>query len=276
MINVAIGISMRPSDGKPDIVGHQIYGGTASGETAVLAEVRLGEEVRLRDFICAGKAIVNDAAAGIAECKALRSLALTYVVLPNIRGGFPLGQVVKTDVFTKINISTNDPVTSFALYDRAELEKSKKYFSCVEQPNDTLCFYNAVGRASKTLFESHSQMLKILRVKRQGCAIEPKKRAFIAQEVRGSAARPRGNGRALRALSVNPVYTEQDDEDDLFASVVGSTSAIIEACSTNHPSGRPFNAHGPIKSVGPVGYMDPRAAFGEFVFGCFCCFGVGV
>ena len=43
MLNVAIGISIRPSDGKPVIEGYEIYGGAESGETAVLAEVTVGE-----------------------------------------------------------------------------------------------------------------------------------------------------------------------------------------------------------------------------------------
>lgn len=266
IINIAIGMPMCPRNGKPTIDGAQIYGGSLSGETAVLVEATVGEKVTLGVFLECGQDIINNGGASSATLKALGSMELMFIVLPNISDGFPLGRVVKTNVFSNRNTENNDPVTSVVLGDRKELDKIKNYLGSVELPNETEAFYMAMKMASDTIGASHSQMFKTLRAKRQGCAIKPKKRAAPA------APADRGNGRALRALSVRPVYAEdQDDDTDLLASAVGSTSAIIEACSFNHPSGRHFKNHGPIKLVGPVGYMNPLAAFGELVVAA-CCF----
>ncbi len=125
MLNVAIGISIRPSDGKPVIEGYEIYGGAESGETAVLAEVTVGEGMTLDKFLRVGEDIVNNGAACRATSKALRAMQLKYIVLPNVSEGNLFGRVVQTDVLANKNTKNNDSVTSVVLHDRKELEKSR-------------------------------------------------------------------------------------------------------------------------------------------------------
>ena len=249
MINTAIGISIRTSDGKPRVEGYELYVGTETGEIGAVGGFDVGDNMTLKQFLRVGKDIVNDGDASRHVRKSLRDLIVTYVVLPNDSAGYLVGQLLSTTVFKMKNTTNNAAVTPITCCDAIEFKKCKQYLDCIGKPSACQLFYQAMKAASTStvMNESLVRMHQILRVKRQ--VAETGKRAAEPEPAAASKraavpAESRGNGRVLRALPVKPVYAEQ------------------EACSPKMVV--PVEACTRIKKVVAVGHMKPHAAFGEF------------
>ena len=122
-IYAAIGMPMRRSDGTFLLGGHEICCRTEDDELAFLAGVTLGEDVTTKTLIREGGAIVlNGTEATKAAIKALATMQLTYIVLPNAINGYAFGRIVTTDVFAMKNTTNNKRMTS-VLLDKHEFQK---------------------------------------------------------------------------------------------------------------------------------------------------------
>ena len=265
-IYAAIGMPMRRSDGTFLLGGHEICCRTEDDELAFLAGVTLGEDVTIKTLIRVGGAIVlNGTEATKAAIKALTTMQLTYIVLPNAINGYAFGRIVTTDVFAMKNTTNNKRMTS-VLLDKHEFQKLSQFYGCISQDDGIDCnmFFEAMGQASAELGACRWDMNKVLRIQRQVTAIEEPVAARGNQrqtiEERGNQRQTieeRGNGRTLRSLAVRPVYYEAAEQEE----EQGIEQEVEEACASNHPSGRPRKGGERLIAVRAVGRMDKHARF---------------
>lgn len=92
------------ADGSTVIDGHEIYcmvDGT--GETAVLAEVSVGDIMTIDTFLCHGREIVEHGSAAVDGVKGLHELKFKFVTTPNLRDGFAFGRLLQTDAFVRVS-----------------------------------------------------------------------------------------------------------------------------------------------------------------------------
>jgi hypothetical protein len=275
-IYAAIGMPMRRSDGAFLLGGHEICCRTEDDELAFLAGVTMGEGVTTKTLIREGGAIVlNGTEATKAAIKALATMQLTYIVLPNAINGYAFGRIVTTDVFAMKNTTNNKRMTS-VLLDKHEFQKLSQFYGCISSDDGIDCnmFFEAMGQASAELGACRWDMNKVLRIQRQVTAIEEpvaargNQRQTIEErgnqrqtiEERGNQRQTieeRGNGRTLRSLAVRPVYYEAAEQEE----EQGIEQEVEEACASNHPSGRPRKGGERLIAVRAVGRMDKHARF---------------
>jgi hypothetical protein len=165
---------MRRSDGTFLLGGHEICCRTEDDELALLAGVTMGEGVTTKTLIREGGAIVLNGTEAIkAAIKALTTMQLTYIVLPNAINGYAFGRIVTTDVFAMKNTTNNKRMTS-VLLDKHEFQKLSQFYGCISQDDGIDCnmFFEAMGQASAELGACRWDMNKVLRIQRQVTAIE--------------------------------------------------------------------------------------------------------